>query len=414
MYQINDIINKILCGDALSILKQIPDNCIDMVCTSPPYWGLRDYGTAQWEGGDKNCDHKVGRETRTLTSKSYKQTTSKGSYGDETIKNGECCPKCGAKRIDKQLGLEKTFTEYVMNLCDIFDEVKRVLKSTGSLWVNLGDTYSGGNRDKGGSGQPKGYKNVQMEPCPETGLPDKCLCDIPFRFSIEMINRGWTKRNTIIWQKPNCMPSSIRDRFTVDFEYVFFFTKEKKYYFEQQLEPYQDSSIGRMKYPRYKDTSKGNSKQYAVVSPEYNVRGLNDRKQYTPEMGGGGRSWKGHKGYYKADGTLIGNPEGRNKRCVWSIATKPCKEAHFAVFPDTLIEPMVQSGCPQNGIVLDPFMGSGTSGMVAKRLSRNYIGIELNPEYIKIAENRIESKKEEKKKVEKKAVKEMQGQGALF
>jgi site-specific DNA-methyltransferase (adenine-specific) len=188
---------------------------------------------------------------------------------------------------------------------------------------------------------------------------------IPERFAIGMIDRGWILRNVIIWHKPNCMPASVTDRFTVDFEPVYFFTKKEHYYFEQQIEPY-DAPLNRWggaslksdttKTAQYKETMKiGNSSSFRVGRP------------------------------------IRPNPEGKNKRTVWHIPTKTFSGAHFAVFPEKLIEPMVKAGCPPGGIVLDPFMGSGTTCIVAKRLGRAYCGIDLKLEYVEMAKARIES-----------------------
>jgi len=454
--------NEILQGNSLEVLKTLPSESVNMCMTSPPYWALRDYGTASWEGGDPNCNHKVGRATRTMTEKSNKQKGNIGSYGDEAVKNGEFCPKCGAKRVDKQLGLEQTFDEYINKLCDIFDEVKRVLRKDGTCWVNIGDTYYNVNNSMANDGRV-GFTKEQKEKfnysigsgkclicgkrtnkqfcskkCLNTmgndfrsqnrQLPSKCLSMIPFRFALEMVNRGWILRNTIIWHKPNCMPSSVKDRFTCDFEYIFFFSKNKKYYFEQQFEPLADVSIKRAEYGWNCDRANNS------------INGKNG--VYTDKMG-----------------ERFVNPNGRNKRAVWKICPKPFKEAHFAVYPEELCETPIKSGCPkevckkcgkpkvikikskglprdrngpnvnigsnqdgrmkisgsllkkwkqqnpdeikikptcncnagfESGIVLDPFFGAGTTGVVAKKLGRNYIGIELNPEYIEIAKNRID------------------------
>jgi len=336
---------KIYQGDCLSTLKTFDSESINCCVTSPPYWALRDYGTAKWEGGNPDCEHKVGRATRSGLTEFQKNN--KGSFGDEAIKIGGLCPHCGAKRIDQQLGLESTFEEYINKLCNIFDEVKRVLKKDGTCYVNIGDTYSGsgvGQKDTGkASYEETNFRHVATK----TELPNKSLIMIPFRFAIEMVNRGWILRNTIIWHKPNCMPSSIKDRFTVDFEYVFFFVKNKKYWFEQQLEEIKYRSPRWGKNPKYDEAQGGLSK-------------------------------------YDGDEHL-----GKNKRAVWTITTKPFKEAHFATYPPDLIEPMIKAGCPENGIVLDPFFGAGTTGLVAKKLDRNYVGIELNENYIEIAQNRI-------------------------
>jgi len=344
-----------------------------------------------------------------------------------TIKMG-FCQKCGAWK--GQLGLEPTLDLYIKHLCDIFDEIKRVLRKDGTCWVNLGDTYSAtrwtNNED---SGQPMnnfkdGWRGIN--PKKLTNLEDKNLCLIPFRFAIEMQNRGWIVRNCIIWHKPNCMPSSVKDRFTVNYEYLFFFVKNKKYYFETQYEPLAESS---MKDKR-KDKGLVLHKSGKAIMPE-NPSGMK--------------------------GCSI-NSNGRNKRAVWSICPQPFKEKHFATYPEELCETPIKAGCPEfvcnkcgkarekiiereglssadymrdkdksnfkseqgqkqniraprevferkiiekgltncncnagfsGGIVLDPFFGAGTTGLVALKQNKQFIGIELNPEYIKIAEERL-------------------------
>lgn len=294
---------RIIQGDSLEVLKTLPNESVDCVITSPPYWALRDYG------------------------------------------------------CEGQLGLEPTFQEYIDKLCNIFDEVKRVLKKEGTCWVNIGDTYSsvhtGGHKSKKstvGANRDEAQERKQVK---ITNMADKCLLQIPSRFAIEMTNRGWILRNEIIWHKPNCMPSSAEDRFTVDFEKVFFFVKNKKYYFEQILEPYESE-------PSESDRNRNKAGE------KYNGTGLFS---------------EGERDYYCKG--------GRNKRTVWSITTKGFSEAHFATYPEALVEPMIKSGCPLGGIVLDPFSGSGTTGRVAIDNGREYIGIELNPEYIKIQEKRL-------------------------
>ncbi len=275
-----------------------------------------------------------------------------------------------------QLKEKKTiiYKGYISHLCDIFDGVKRVLRKDGTCWVVLGDTY--GNSGKGAGGysdkstlqgftgeHTKGRRmakeswNFRKKPAIEDKSFAKCLIQVPARFSIEMCNRGWILRNTLIWKKPNCMPSSIKDRFTVDFEYVFFFVKNKKYWFEQQFEAIKEETQGRYQY-------------------EY---GQGKREKIRRKICGS------PKGFKKI------NHRGRNKRCVWTITTKPFKEAHFAVFPEKLVVTPIESRCPKGGIVLDPFCGSGTTGVVAKKLNRKFIGIELSQEYCKIIKNRIKA-----------------------
>jgi len=299
-------VNQIIQGDCLEVLKSLPDESINCVVTSPPYWALRDYG------------------------------------------------------VEGQLGLEPTFQEYINKLCDIFDEVKRVLRKDGTCWVNIGDTY-GGTGDKKDSKDPK-YKegrNGQIKAINKSATA-KSLCQIPSRFAIEMTNRGWILRNEIIWYKPNCMPSSVKDRFTVDFEKVFFFVKNKKYWFETQMEDaIEVYSPERAKRPE-------TSKMKAIHSSGKPAGNFTTNNKLRPD-------------------------NKRNKRTVWKVKTKPYKEAHFAIYPEDLIEPMIKAGCPKQGIVLDPFIGSGTTGLVALKQNKNYLGIELNPEYIKLAEDRIKA-----------------------
>jgi len=312
--------NIILQGDALTKLKELPDESINCVMTSPPYWALRDYG------------------------------------------------------VEGQIGLEPTFEEYINNLCDIFDEVKRVLRKDGTCWVNLGDTYNAGRSGGHAGGKITfGKTENNLEAYPKQsgvnveGMSAKCLTMIPFRFALEMINRGWILRNTIIWHKPNCMPSSVKDRFTVDFEYVFFFVKNKKYWFETQYESHKSpKSIIRMK-------AGFNQNQSWDVTKRDKYKKVSSMRA-------------NHGGKTNPDAY---NPLGRNKRTVWSICPKPFKEAHFAVYPEELCETPIKAGCPEGGVVLDPFFGAGTTGLVALKQNKKFIGIELNQEYIEIAKKRL-------------------------
>jgi len=349
----------ILQGDALTQLKTLPEQSVNMCMTSPPYWALRDYGTASWEGGNEDCDHLNG------TLQSMKTTLHPGTnQNDKRNFSGmpykEICGKCGAKRVDKQLGLEPTFDKYISNLCDIFDEVKRVLRNDGTCWVNIGDSYGGSGNASGHKEDTKnlGHTTSKMGATKgiTSGIMPKSLVGIPFRFALEMINRGWILRNTIIWHKPNCMPSSVKDRFTVDFEYVFLFSKKKKYYFETQYEPVKNISLKRVKYGLNQTDHKGKA---------VNVQNLDKM------------------------GDRFCNEKGRNKRTVWRICPKPFKEAHFAVFPEELCETPIKAGCLEGGTVLDPFFGAGTTGLVALKQNKKFIGIELNPEYIEIAKKRL-------------------------
>lgn len=272
-------LNYIYQGNCLEVLKTFEDNCINCCITSPPYYGLRDYG------------------------------------------------------VDGQIGNEDTPEDYVNNLVEIFDEVKRVLREDGVLWLNLGDSWS--NKRIG-------------------EIKQKDLIGIPWMVAFALRESGWYLRQDIIWAKGNPMPESVKDRCTKSHEYIFLLSKNKKYYYDYRA----------IKEP------------CISKSPAGNKNCLNAGR-ITEE----GWSYDPQKSIPK---------DGKNKRDVWSVNTKPCKETHFATYPDTLIEPCILAGCPKGGIVLDPFMGAGTTGMVAKKYSRNYVGIELNAEYIDIANKRID------------------------
>ena len=249
--------------------------------------------------------------------------------------------------VEGQLGLEYTTEEFIDNLYNIFHEVKRVLKNKGGLWINIRDTYS------------KGIKRC--------GVKNKSLCMIPERLIIKLLSDGWILRNDIIWHKPNAMPDSCKNRFTVDYEHLYFLTKiDKGYYFKTQYEPFTSISTNRQGVIENNQDSKRQQ--------------LIDSKMVR----------------HGAEGSTLNNPnkwseKGRIKRTTWSISTKPYKEAHFATFPTELINTPIDANCPPNGIVLDIFMGSGTVGVVAKQQGKHYIGIELNKEYIDIANKRINS-----------------------
>jgi DNA modification methylase len=309
--KIAQYINRIVCGDALGVLKGLPDDSVDCVVTSPPYWALRDYG------------------------------------------------------VKGQIGLEPSVEEYLEKLMNVFAEIRRVLKPEGTAWINFGDTYA--NKTKGGQqNKIKGNlfdslsKRAKIPPLKSDGsIPAKSLSLIPERFAVKMIEQGWILRNQIIWHKPNVMPQSVKDRFTVDFEKLFFFVKNRRYYFEQQFEP------------------------------------LHDPKRLQRRLLNPNNAHKRHESYWTSKNPVAAEirrhqmfEKGRNKRCVWRIGTTKFSGDHFATYPPRLIETPILAGCPKDGIVLDPFMGSGTTAVVAKRLGRNFIGIELNPNYAKTARKR--------------------------
>lgn len=305
---------KIICGDALKTLEKFPDQSIDCVVTSPPYWALRDYGAAG------------------------------------------------------QIGLESTIDAYLDKLLAVFAEIKRALKPEGTCWVNYGDTYS--TSVKGGK-KNKPQHNLFADLTRQARLPKlvfrsavpiKSLCLIPSRFALRMLRQGWILRNEIIWHKPNCLPQSARDRFTVDFEKLFFFVKSRRYFFRQQFEPVKLA-------PRLSDFIP--SPKAGSIGRNKLIRAMNPRSA--------------RRSYQKV------KERGRNKRAVWTIPTGSFLENHYAVYPPRLVETPILAGCPPGGIVLDPFAGSGTTALVAKRLGRRFIGIELNPQYVRLAKNRIKN-----------------------
>lgn len=359
--------NVILHGDCLELLKTIPDNSVNCCVTSPPYYGLRDYGTGTWVGGDSNCPHKRMSKYSERTSTGHSQKELRGNVGDAIYKT--VCKDCGAIRVDNQIGLEESPEEYIAKLVMVFEEVRRCLTDDGVLWVNIGDSYWGSgsrgydftNKWSEASAVQAGSKGTENL----TNLPklvgtrgvykDKDLIGIPWMLAFALRESGWYLRQDIIWAKPNPMPESVKDRCTKSHEYVFMLTKSAKYYFDYE------------------------AIQETAVTGE-TVRNKN-AEGYQADYPNGDRFSEGEHVY--------GRGGKRNKRSVWTIIPSHYKEAHFATFPEKLVLPCILSSCPKDGIVLDPFFGSGTTGVVAKENHRNYIGIELNQKYIDMAERRI-------------------------
>lgn len=539
MLSVEDIVNRILCGHSLEVLSEIPAESVHMCITSPPYYAKRDYKTQPqiWDG-DLLCEHEWNEYARPDGGGHAGASAQVGSTKTDVQRIFESkasfCLKCGAWK--GSLGHEPAPELFCKHLCDIFDEVKRVLKKDGSCYVNLGETYWGSGGSIGHTPDTKNFgRNTVEYGAYPTGtlamqkhafLQAKSQSGIPEMFVLEMLKRGWIKRNTILWHKPNAMPESSEDRFTTDFEHVFFFVKnnstlywtnektlklvakqpktsvegidwewrpcrrcggtgyaqqengtdddspqvtlesffndtEKQekdngkkecrkcsgtgrvranlwtghdYYFEQQFEPYKMNRWG----GRYKD---------------------NEEVKFSPGEGrAGGAAAMNRKGY-----DCYPNPFGRNMRSVWTIKTMSFKGAHFAVYPEELISTPIKAGCPEfvckncgmprvkiykptgnylgysnvhgsktadhvgvsptsslltkqvqekavvgysvcgcgaeygSGIVLDPFMGSGTTALVAVKQGRRFIGIDTNPEYVEMATGRIKPYLEQKK-----------------
>jgi DNA modification methylase len=345
--------NKIEFGDCRETMRKWAAAGIKaQTCvTSPPYYGLRDYGTGKWVGGDENCSHKRDSKysDKTITGHANKDLT----VGDAIYKS--VCPKCGAVREDKQLGLEETPEEYIKSMVEVFRCVWDVLEDDGTLWVNIGDSYAG----SGGAGNQFGQLEKGLAKYKQGGKPQdfgckpKDLIGIPWMLAFALRADGWYLRQDIIWHKPNPMPESVQDRCTKAHEYIFLFSKKQHYHFDH--EAIKEEGV----IPVGTLAAKGSAERQ-------NQKGVNARP---PE-------------YKEYDGQ-------RNKRSVWTVTTKPYEGAHFAVFPTDLIEPCILAGAPVGGVVLDPFMGSGTTAQVAQDLGRKYLGCELNPAYKQLQNKRL-------------------------
>lgn len=306
--------SKILCGDAAEMLKTLPQGSVNMCVTSPPYYGLRDYGE---EG---------------------------------------------------QIGIERSPDEYIARLTEVFDEVKRVLTKDGTLWLNIGDSYAGSGKGPmsiqvAGNGKNKNLYDMTSRiyevPKKWNGIKPKDLIGIPWMLAFALRDRGWYLRSDIIWHKTNCLPESTKDRPTKCYEHIFLLAKSPKYYYDYQAiqEPIKEVTVERYK------------------------RGRSADSKYTGQQG----IMQVRKNFSDFD------HQYRRKRDVWEVSTNTYKmDEHFAMFPEKLIEPCILAGSKEGGVVLDPFFGSGTTGAVAKRLKREYIGIDLNAHYLEKAKERID------------------------
>ena len=359
--------NKILQGNVTDKLKELETGTVQCVVTSPPYWGLRDYGTAVWEGGDEKCDHSSAKERSRYDYSLKTSPIQDGSRkGTDAPKWKRKCPDCGAVKIDNQLGLEETPEEYVEKMVKVFRAIKRVLKNDGTVWLNLGDSYAsqGGSTPEQtitgrNSTDIKVHRNMHGGGSrkPTSGLKPKDLVGIPWRVAFALQADGWYLRQDIIWHKPNPMPESVTDRCTKSHEYIFLLTKSSRYYYNAD----------------------------AIKELSTDRESINGMKQRNPKSFATQPFSETRSNIHKMQGTYL----TRNKRSVWSINTQPYKEAHFAVFPQKLPELCIKAGSSKGDIVLDPFFGSGTTGYVAQKLGRRWIGIELNEDYIKIANKRF-------------------------
>lgn len=361
-------------GDCIEQMRNIPDESVDTVITSPPYWGLRDYGGGGKVWGNHLCirdddtyvNHEWEGYTRPSenTRKNNNSLQLKSAYWEP--QEQAFCKHCDA--WFGQLGLEPTPEQYVKNMVKVFDEVKRILKPQGTLWLNLGDSYCAGTRKtgKGDSmhdGDLRGKSGLRNQASGH--LKNKDLVGIPWRVAFALQEAGWWLRQDIIWAKPNCMPESVKDRCTKNHEYMFLLTKSQNYYFDHEAikEPVTGSSKPDKKAYAFKYGDDDSWAKDGDISRKSKATGIAEArtKEYTT----------------------------RNKRSVWWVGPKPFPEAHFAVFPIELIEPCVLAGSPVGGTVFDPFGGAGTTAIASIKHGRNAILTELSPDYVKIAEKRI-------------------------
>jgi DNA modification methylase len=365
----------ILNGDCLDMMATLPDESVDMCVTSPPYWGLRDYGGEGrvwgapecYERGEGDTSHEWEGYTRPSenTRKNNNSLQLKSAYWEP--QEQAFCKHCDA--WFGQLGLEPTPEQYVKNMVEIFREVKRVLKPEGTLWLNLGDSYCAGSRK---TSTPQSMHDGEERNLPQNqrnqasgDLKGKDLVGIPWMVAFALRADGWYLRQDIIWAKPNCMPESVKDRCTKNHEYIFLLSKSKDYFYDNEAIKEDtvtkaDKNKSAFAYADNEDWAK--DKDASRISK---AKGISEART---------------KNYAK-----------RNKRSVWWVGPKPFPEAHFAVFPIELIEPCILAGSPVGGTVLDPFGGSGTTGIVAIKHGRNAILTELSEKYVEIAEARIAS-----------------------
>ncbi len=304
--------SKILCGDAAQILKTLPQKSVNMCVTSPPYYGLRDYGEQE------------------------------------------------------QIGIEKTPEEYIARLVEVFDEVHRVLADDGTLWLNIGDCYAGSGKGPmtiSQNGKNKDVFNMQNRiyevPKKWSGIKPKDLIGIPWMLAFALRERGWYLRSDIIWYKKNCLPESAKDRPTKTYEHIFLLSKSRQYCFDYKAIQEPVKEVSRERYKRGRSANSKYAGQQGITQVREDFSDFD--QQY------------------------------RRKRDVWEVSTNTYKmDEHFAMFPEKLIEPCILAGSKVGGIVLDPFFGSGTTGAVAKRFGRDFIGIDLNARYLEKAKERIE------------------------
>lgn len=342
--------NTILQGDVLDQIRTLPDGCVQTVITSPPYWNLRDYG------------------------------------------------------VPGQIGLEATPDAWLQRMVAVFAEVRRVLRDDGTLWLNIGDCYA--THAKGHSGfatstldqTAQAWQDVTSEhrrgddtrSALAIGLKDKDLIGLPWMLAFALRADGWYLRSDIVWSKPNPMPESVADRPTRAHEYLFLFAKSQRYYYDADAirEPVKASSVARIQQANFANQT-GGAKDFAAAGVNANRSMRRTLEHFADKQRGHSRRHAGFNDRWDAMSRDEQQANGANRRDVWMIATQPFAEAHFATFPMALVEPCIAAGSRPGDLVLDPFMGSGTVGVVCRRMGRDYLGIELNPAYVEMAQRRI-------------------------
>lgn len=372
-------------GHNIDVLRSLPEKSVHCCVTSPPYWGLRDYGVppSVW-GGNADCKHEW-KEDRYYTEKTAAKASSDAFHeaGDANaarLKEGRWRNDSTCKHCNAWLGchgLEPTPELFVKHEVLIFREVWRVLRDDGTLWLNLGDSYNGYMANQRGTGLETERQQARKYVEPGFGLRDKALKNkdlvgIPWLVALALRADGWYLRQDIIWHKPNPMPESVTDRCTKAHEYIFLLSKLERYYYD--ADAIKEAVTGTAH-------ARGDGVNPKAKTPGVNSRMFQDRDPAHPKA----RKIKQNESFSAAVSGLV---DERNKRSVWSVATAPYRGAHFATFPPGLIRPCVLAGCPIGGTVLDIFGGSGTTGAVAEEEGRNSILIELNPNYVGLAERR--------------------------
>jgi DNA modification methylase len=324
---------RLLTGDAEQVLRTLPANSADCVVTSPPYWRLRDYATGAWTGGSPDCPHPA--DAIVVPSA-------------RTANTPRTCTRCRASLTDGQYGIEPTPDAYIMRLRKVFAELWRVLAPTGTAWLNLGDSYST-NSDGYWCARPGQYRQPRYRPAAD--VPHKNALGMPWRVALALQNDGWILRNAIVWHKPNAAPFPVRDRLACRYETIFLLVQQASYHFD--LDPIRQPYTGDRSLSRR--AHRGGNKPHTA-------RGI----------------WPAPADQGRAERTT----RGRNPGDVWSIPVSPQRhQAHPAAFPIDIPRRCIAAGCPPGGVVLDPFSGTGTTGLAARQLGRSYIGIDLNPAF---------------------------------